>query len=248
MLQVASNYLIEEFMLAANITAATTISSVFPESSLLRMHPSPDMEKLSALSEMLATLFPAGPTFDISSSGSIEKSLHELEECVEDLRLYEVIVFLCTKPMQNALYFNTGSLQEEEWGHYALATPKYTHFTSPIRRYPDIVVHRLLLQCCGLSMEKVIPEGVTLNHIADHANNRKMGAKICQDRCLRLYLAKVLTQKPCVMEAVVCGLGGSRFFDVYLPRLGIDLRLFTASAFHGMGKDGVKSSWQPEER
>lgn len=53
---------------------------------------------------------------------------------------------LLTHPMQNALYFSTGDpeLDEEAWMHFALSVPYYTHFTSPIRRYADVVVHRLL--------------------------------------------------------------------------------------------------------
>jgi exoribonuclease R len=53
---------------------------------------------------------------------------------------------LLTHPMQNALYFSTGdpNLNDPDWRHYALSVPYYTHFTSPIRRYADVVVHRLL--------------------------------------------------------------------------------------------------------
>lgn len=51
--------------------------------------------------------------------------------------------------MLQAVYFASGTLQKEEYFHYGLAVPLYTHFTSPIRRYADIIVHRLLAVCCN---------------------------------------------------------------------------------------------------
>lgn len=57
---------------------------------------------------------------------------------------YQVAKLLATLPMQLARYFCTGSQDQDTWGHYALATSRYTHFTSPIRRYPDVLVHRLV--------------------------------------------------------------------------------------------------------
>ena len=87
--------------------------------------------------------------------GALHRSLERLRETVRRTdetmnnggvnAIYEIINLLATKPMQLAQYFCTGQLPEEEsWRHYALAFDRYTHFTSPIRRYPDILVHRLL--------------------------------------------------------------------------------------------------------
>lgn len=56
---------------------------------------------------------------------------------------------LATRCMLQAVYFSSGMCQREEYQHYGLAVPLYTHFTSPIRRYADIVVHRLLAVCIG---------------------------------------------------------------------------------------------------
>lgn len=56
---------------------------------------------------------------------------------------------LATRCMLQAVYFASGAYQKEEYFHYGLAIPLYTHFTSPIRRYADIIVHRLLAVVCG---------------------------------------------------------------------------------------------------
>lgn len=87
---------------------------------------------------------------DLSSSKALEDSLTgDLEQYHPHAR--RVLTHMLTKPMQQANYFCTGSLPQESWGHFALSMDRYTHFTSPIRRYPDLVVHRLLQQAINLA-------------------------------------------------------------------------------------------------
>ncbi|XP_010063360.2 DIS3-like exonuclease 2 isoform X1 [Eucalyptus grandis] len=139
-----SNFLIEEFMLLANRTAAEVIARAFPDTALLRRHPEPNMRKLR---EFEAFCSKHGLALDTSSSGQFRKSLEQIKETLkDDSMLFDILISYATKPMQVATYFCTGDLKnnEDEWGHYALALPLYTHFTSPLRRYPDIVVHRML--------------------------------------------------------------------------------------------------------
>lgn len=158
-----SNFVVEEFMLLANMTVAKIISNAFPESALLRRHPEPNMRKLREFEE-----FCEKNDFDLdtSSSGALRLSLEKMQDRVShDPVLYNILMLFATKPMQLAKYFCTGELKdkEEEWGHYALACPLYTHFTSPIRRYPDVLVHRML--SAALEAEEIIgmPES-SLSH------------------------------------------------------------------------------------
>ncbi|PRQ26500.1 putative exoribonuclease II [Rosa chinensis] len=139
-----SNSLVEEFMLLANRTAAEVISRAFPNSALLRRHPEPNMRKLK---EFEAFCSKHGLELDTSSSGHFHQSLERIREKLkDDSVLFNILMNYATKPMQLATYFCSGELKhkENDWGHYGLAVPLYTHFTSPLRRYPDIVVHRTL--------------------------------------------------------------------------------------------------------
>ncbi|KAI4320615.1 hypothetical protein MLD38_034075 [Melastoma candidum] len=138
------NFLVEEFMLLANRTAAEVISRAFPDVALLRRHPEPNSRKLRDLGNFCSR---HGLDLDTSSSGTFHKSLElAREKLKDDPVLFDILVLNATKSMQLASYFCTADYkdQEDKWGHYALAVPLYTHFTSPLRRYLDILVHRML--------------------------------------------------------------------------------------------------------
>ena len=81
-----------------------------------------------------------GYTIDISSSGALMRSLNAITEPAAR-RIMDILLFKAT---QRAKYFCAGMLDIAKYGHYALNVPLYTHFTSPIRRYSDILVHRQL--------------------------------------------------------------------------------------------------------
>lgn len=139
-----SNFLVEEFMLLANSTAAEVITRAYPSSALLRRHPEPNLRKLR---EFEAFCGKHGLELDASNSGQLHQSLERIRhELKNDSLLFDVLMSYATRPMQSAAYFCSGDLKEtgSDWGHYALAVPLYTHFTSPLRRYPDILVHRML--------------------------------------------------------------------------------------------------------
>lgn len=138
-----SNFLVEEFMLLANRTAAEVISRAFPDSALLRRHPAPNMRKLREFEAFCAK---HGLELDTSSSGQFHQSLEKAREKLkDDSVLLDILINYATRPMQLASYFCSGDFKDDaDWGHYALAVPLYTHFTSPLRRYPDILVHRTL--------------------------------------------------------------------------------------------------------
>ncbi|KAI7751824.1 hypothetical protein M8C21_020395 [Ambrosia artemisiifolia] len=139
-----SNLLVEEFMLLANTTAAQVITRAYPSSALLRRHPEPNLSKLRDLESFCSK---HGLQLNASTSGELNQSLERIrDELKDDAVFFHILMNYATKPMQLATYFCSGDVIDNgnDWSHYALAVPLYTHFTSPLRRYADIIVHRTL--------------------------------------------------------------------------------------------------------
>ncbi|KAK1258250.1 hypothetical protein QJS04_geneDACA012764 [Acorus gramineus] len=175
-----AHFLVEEFMLLANRTAAQVISRAFPDSALLRRHPEPNPRKLK---EFEAFWSKHGFDLDTSSAGQLHFSLWKIREKLkDDPVLFDVLINYASKPMQLASYFSTGDLKdkENEWAHYALAIPLYTHFTSTLRRYPDIVVHRTLIAV--LQAEEMYHQ----QKVVCHRGSKGNGA-IAYERCSARY-------------------------------------------------------------
>ncbi|CAN8270698.1 unnamed protein product [Cochlearia groenlandica] len=243
-----SNFLVEEFMLLANITAAEVISRAYPDAALLRKHPEPNTRKLKEF-ELFCSKH--GMDLNASSSGKFHESLEKIitETLKDDSVFVDILNSYAIKPMQLASYFCTGD-DMDEWGHYALAVPVYTHFTSPLRRYPDIVVHRALAAAVeagyagvrfdrdaaesvkgkemllAAALKHGVPSTETLSVVAAYCNERKLAARKVRDGCDKLYTWFVLKKKevfPC--EARVMNLG-PRFMTIYISKLGIERRIY----------------------
>jgi ribonuclease R len=132
-----SNKLIEEFMLMANRTVAEFIGkSKTPKTFVYRVHDLPDAEKLEDFSTFIRRF-----GYKMRTTGShadVSKSINALLDTVQGKPEENLIETVAIRSMAKAIY------STENRGHYGLAFEYYTHFTSPIRRYPDMMVHRLL--------------------------------------------------------------------------------------------------------
>ncbi len=134
-----SNQLVEEFMLLANKRVAEFIglpeAKKTPKTFVYRIHDKPDPEKLMNFNHFIHKF---GYGLQLGTPGQISKSMNQLMSEVRGKNEQNVIETLAVRSMAKAEY-STRNI-----GHYGLAFEYYTHFTSPIRRYPDVMVHRLL--------------------------------------------------------------------------------------------------------
>lgn len=127
--------IIEDFMLAANETIAALARNTHTP-LVYRIHESPDSDRISALERYLASV---NVTAHLGSSPH-PRQLQQIVESTKDHPSADSIRRMLLRSMQRAQY------AEEPLGHYALALEDYCHFTSPIRRYPDLIVHRMIKQ------------------------------------------------------------------------------------------------------
>ncbi|WP_294621222.1 ribonuclease R [uncultured Roseovarius sp.] len=176
--------LIEEFMVLANVAAAETL--IAKKSPLLfRVHEEPSPEKLDTLRDVADA---AGLTL---AKGQVLKTAHlnALLEAAEDTDHSEVINMSTLRSMTQAYY------APSNFGHFGLALQAYAHFTSPIRRYADLVVHRALILAHGWGDDGLRPQDIdkletTAQHISDTERRSMTAERDTTDRYLAAFLSE----------------------------------------------------------
>lgn len=171
-----SNRLIEEFMLLANKTIAEHIGKRGKNKPFVyRIHDKPDAERITQLAEYVRAF---GYRLDQTKSGTVEsKALNALLEHVKGSPEEPVIEEAALRAMAKAKY------AVENIGHYGLSFSYYSHFTSPIRRYPDLMVHRLLKQ---YAHGRSAPDADGLQGKCDHCSAREKTAVEAERESVKL--------------------------------------------------------------
>jgi ribonuclease R len=160
--------IIEEFMLLANETVAQHLDD-HDVPTLYRIHEQPDPLKVAEFEEFVT---PLGYSLGVPPDGVKPRHFQKLVEKMRGTPEEKPIAFLMLRTMQKARY------DEQNLGHFGLAAESYTHFTSPIRRYPDLVVHRTLRESRQGLMTEDRKEELTddLPEIARHTSERERRA------------------------------------------------------------------------
>ena len=215
-----SNALVEEFMLLANVTVAKLVKEHFPETALLRRHPHPQADDFDNLHQQLAQ---HDLGLDLSSPTALASSLDACKK--EDEPYFNLLTrFLAVRCMPSAEYVCAGEMESlgESHHHFGLATPIYSHFTSPIRRYADQVVHRMAEAAIGWTKPNgSLYDAKAVSELARSLNERHGAAKDAERASVALYSLMFFRGREVVETGYATFLSSSGF-NVLVPRYGIE--------------------------
>ena len=184
-----ANKLVEEFMLLANRTVAEKIGRVpkskKPKVFPYRIHDLPDPEKLDNLSQFIARF-----GYKLRTSGTktdVSKSINHLLDDIQGKKEENLIETVSIRAMQKARY------SVHNIGHYGLSFDYYTHFTSPIRRYPDMLVHRLLTKYLDLGGRSVSEQ--KYEALCEHSSSMEQIAANAERASIKYKQVEYMTER-----------------------------------------------------
>ncbi|XP_070686675.1 DIS3-like exonuclease 1 [Pempheris klunzingeri] len=243
---------VAECMIFANHWVARKIQETFPNQTLLRRHPPPRQEFFNQLVDSASA---AGFTVDTRTNKALADSL-DLAVDPQDPLVNRLLRMMATTAMSQAQYFSTGLQSVDQYYHYGLALDRYTHFTSPIRRYADIVVHRLLTAAIGVESgegsAKPLANNKDLEEMAQHINSKNRAAQRAQKlstelfQCLFFKERDPQTDQRCVADAVIYSIRDNGVL-VFVPEYGVKGPVYLKNReglVAAAGQDG-SCEWQP---
>lgn len=212
--------ILDELSIKVNTAVAQKIFAVLGDKALLRRHSDPILQKIESFIESVKNL---NLDMDTTSSASIQKSILNIEDGVVRKGL-EALLYKC---MTRARYFVAGKVESDNHGHYFLNLPLYTHFTSPLRRYADIVVQRQLKAV--VRGEDYTADITDLVNIADSCTFKKDCAKNAQEQSIHLDVCQKIHKRAAVtgqlvIDSIIIQVYESAF-DVLIPEYGIEKRV-----------------------
>jgi ribonuclease R len=202
-----TNLLIEDFMLLANVAVAEHISEIVKKNTKLnfiyRVHDTPDRDRIEDLAQFLRVL---GYTLDTNGGVVSGAEINELLRQVEGKPEEYLVKMSTLRSMAKATYTT------KNVGHFGLAFTHYTHFTSPIRRYPDLIVHRMV-KCVTAGVCPTDDEMARFEELAIHSSEREVRATEAERDSIKLKQVEYL--EPRIGEefdAVISGVSDRGMF------------------------------------
>ncbi len=233
-----SEILIDEIFLKINSTIGQKLLATLGSKTFLRKHSIPTLNKIELFVSKCKKL---GINIDVTNSSTLQNSIFK----IKDLNIRKSIEILLIKVFQRGKYYISGKNDSDNNFHYIFNLPIYTHFTCPIRRYSDHIVHR---QFKSMIHNETIDESIdNLKMAADYCNFKKDCCKNAQDQSIHLNLSHLInrmskeTGGQLIVNAIVLQVYESAF-DVFLPDFGIEKRV------HGDQLPLVKAEFNKNER
>uniref|UniRef100_A0A8C2I8M1 Protein DIS3 homolog n=1 Tax=Cyprinus carpio TaxID=7962 RepID=A0A8C2I8M1_CYPCA len=216
-----TNSMVEEFMLLANISVAQKIYDEFSECALLRKHPSPPPSNYDILIK-------AAKSRDLNILTDSAKALADSlnNATVENFPYFNTLLrILATRCMMQAVYFCSG--MDSDFHHYGLASPIYTHFTSPIRRYADIIVHRLL--AVAINADSTYPDLMDKHKqtaLCNNLNYRHKMAQYAQRASVAFHTQLFFKNKGIINEEGFILFVRKNAIIILIPKFGLEGAVF----------------------
>ncbi|MDX1630648.1 MAG: ribonuclease R [Thermoanaerobaculia bacterium] len=181
----SAHRIIEEFMIAANRAVARELEEK-GQPGIYRVHHPPDPERIGELEEILA---PMGVRMDHDRDDPSPRALQDVIRQMEAHPQEDFVSQVVLRAQQRAIYY------PECQGHYALAANHYLHFTSPIRRYPDLVVHRSLTRLLTGRKQGGGEKGLDLEPLSDHLSQTERRAEASERELLQWKKVRFLSSR-----------------------------------------------------
>jgi len=226
-----TNSLVEEFMLLANISVASKLYEVFPQHAVLRKHPIPAQNMFDTLIKSAKSI---GVHIDATTGKHLQLSLDDAT-FPDDPYKCVMLRMLTTRSLTQAVYLCSGTEKFDNFLHYGLASPIYTHFTSPIRRYPDLMVHRLLGVACGAypsSSDLFNMPAVQKN--CEHMNYRHKMAQYAGRASVHLHTQIFFRNRICDEEGYII-MVRKNALQVLIPKYGLEGTLYLSETKKSSG-------------
>jgi len=199
-----SHRLIEEFMVAANVCAAEELERL-RQPCMYRVHDRPSDQKMEGLRQFLTTFGISLPPSDRLHPRDFARVLEAVRGSPHERLVHEAVL----RGQSQAAY------APDNIGHFGLALPRYAHFTSPIRRYADLIVHRALIRGLGLGRDGLHEtEAARLPDTAEHITNTERRAAAAERDAVDRYLAAFMAQR--IGESFAARISGVTRFGLFV--------------------------------